>query len=64
MGKDKTLTSVKLPESLFEDFRVLTVRTKFTFQKLAERAMFLYVTDENFRKQIHEQLNTSYSGSI
>jgi hypothetical protein len=64
MGKDKILTSVKLPEDLFEDFRVITVRTKFTFQKLAERAMYLYVTNEEFRKQIHEQLNTDYSGSI
>jgi hypothetical protein len=61
---NKSLTSVKLPERLFEDFRVITVRTKFSLQKLTERAMYLYVTDESFRKQIHNQLNTEYSGSI
>lgn len=59
-----TLTSVKVPDELFEDFRVLTIKTKFSFQKLTERCMFLYVTNEEFRKQIHNQLNTNYTKQV
>jgi hypothetical protein len=60
MKQDLKLTSVKVPEQLFEDFRILTIQTKFSLQKLTERAMFLYVTDNEFRKLIHSQLNTIY----
>ena len=51
--KDMTLTSVKIQSDLFEDFRVECVKRKFSFQKLADRAIHLYLTDEEFRKKIH-----------
>lgn len=63
-SKEQSLTSVKISTKMFEDFRVTTIRSKFSFQKLVERCMYLYITDENFRKQIHEQINTEYSGSL
>jgi hypothetical protein len=50
---NQTLTSVKIDKDLFEQFRVECIKRKFSFQKLAERTMHLYITDENFRKQIH-----------
>jgi len=56
-SKDMTLTSVKVQSSLFENFKVECVRRKFSFQKLADRAIYLYLTDENFRKQITNQTN-------
>ena len=52
MPNNKTLTSVKIKSDLFHDFKVECVRRKFSFQKLADRAIHLYLTDENFRKQI------------
>jgi len=58
------LTSVKVPEELFEQFKIACVRYKFSVQKLTERSMFLYLTDEEFRKQLHNQLDTQFSGSI
>ena len=64
MSDKMQLTSVKVPETLFEDFKIMCVRTKFSIQKLAERGMFLYLTDETFRKTLHNQLNTSYTGSL
>jgi hypothetical protein len=64
MADKRPLTSLKLPEKLFEDFKVMTVRTKFSLQKLTERAVFLYLTNDEFRKQIHNQLDTTYTGSI
>lgn len=61
-NKEKQLTSVRIPNKLFDEFRVLSIRTKFTLQKLVERSAYLYVTDEEFRKQIHNQLDTDYQG--
>lgn len=56
--RPKSLTSVKIDTELWDEFKVECVRRKFSFQKLAERAIYLYVTDEDFRKQIHAQTQT------
>ena len=55
--KKMTLTSVKVQSDLFNDFKVECVRRKFSFQKLADRSLFLFLTDENFRKTITNQTN-------
>ena len=55
--KKMTLTSVKVKSDLFENFKIECVRRKFSFQKLADRALFLYLTDDDFRKQITNQTN-------
>ena len=55
--KPMTLTSVKVKSDLFENFKIECVKRKFSFQKLADRALFLYLTDESFRKQITNQIN-------
>jgi len=57
MAKDMTLTSVKIKSDLFENFKIECVKRKFSFQKLADRAIYLYLTDEDFRKQISSQTN-------
>ena len=58
MTKDKLqLTSVKVHRHLFDEFKVECVRTKFSFQKLADRALCLYLTDKDFKKQVHNQTN-------
>ena len=56
-SKNMTLTSVKVQSDLFENFKIECVKRKFSFQKLADRALFLYLTDEDFRKQITNQIN-------
>jgi len=56
-SKEMTLTSVKVQSNLFEDFRVECVKRKFSFQKLSDRAIYLYLTDETFRKLITNQTN-------
>ena len=55
--KEMTLTSVKIQSDLFENFKIEYVKRKFSFQKLADRAIFLYLTDDDFRKQISSQSN-------
>jgi hypothetical protein len=62
MGDNK-LTSVKVKDDLFEEFKVLCVRTKFSLQKLVDRSIHLYLTDEDFRKQIHNHTDLALSGS-
>jgi len=58
------LTSVKVPEDLFEQFKIACVRFKFSTQKLTERSMYLYLTDETFRITLHNTLHTQLTGSI
>lgn len=51
----KKLTSVRVEQELFEEFKMECVRHKFSFQKLADRAIFFYLTDEEFRTKVHNQ---------
>ena len=53
--KPMTLTSVKVQSDLFENFKIECVRRKFSFQKLADRSLYLYLTDEDFRKKVTNQ---------
>jgi hypothetical protein len=55
--KEKTLTSVKIQSDLFQDFKIECVKRKFSFQKLADRAIHLYLTDDEFRKTINSHNN-------
>ena len=55
--KELQLTSVKVHKHLFENFKIECVKTKFSFQKLADRSLYLYLTNEDFRKQITNQTN-------
>ena len=64
MEKNKRLiTSVKIPDNLYQDFKIMNVRTKMNLQDLVERSIFLYLTDTTFRQSIHNQFNTHYTGS-
>lgn len=59
----RTITSVKIPENLYDDFKILSVRTKMGLQDLVERSMFLYMSDHDYRAKIHETYSTYYTGS-
>ena len=62
MGDNK-LTSVKVNEELFEEFKVMCVRTKFSLQKLVDRSIHLYLTSDDYKKQFHNHTNLALSGS-
>jgi hypothetical protein len=55
MEKDLVLTSVKIRKDLFEDFKVECVKRKFTLNKLVNRAVYLYLDSDEFKKQLHNQ---------
>jgi len=59
----RTITSVKIPENLYEDFKIMSVRSKINLQEIVERTIFMYITDSNFRQKIHERYSTYNTGT-
>jgi len=61
--KNTKLTSVKILESLYERFKLNTVNTKMTLQKLTNRSVDKFLTDKTFREEIETYDNLTISGS-
>ena len=61
--KNTKLTSVKILENLYERFKLNTVNTKMTLQKLTNRSIGLYLTDEQYKNKLEEYDNLIASGS-
>ena len=57
------LTSVKILKILYERFKVSTVNSEMTLQKLTNRAIDLYLDSDEFREkvEIHDDLTVSGS---
>jgi len=49
---NQKLTSVKIDEQLWDDFKIECIKRKFSFQKLSERAIDLFMKDEDFRRKV------------
>lgn len=47
------LTSVKIDDELFESFKINAIRYKTSLQRVVNRSLDLYNTDEKFREIIH-----------
>ncbi len=62
MDKSK-LTSVKILEDLYKRFKSTTVNTKMTLQKLTNRSINLYLTDEQYKQNLEKHDNLTISGS-
>jgi len=58
--KGDILTTVRLQDDLFNTFKSEAVKNKITMRNLLERAMFLYLTEESFRRTINNQLNSRF----
>jgi len=61
--KNTKLTSVKILEELYEKFKLNTVNTKMTLQKLTNRSVDRFLTDEKYREEIETYENLVVSGS-
>lgn len=48
------LTSVKISPILQKEFKHLSISTEISLQKLVNRAMYLYVTEQDFRDKIYD----------
>ena len=62
MNKAK-LTSVKILKSLYDNFKLQTVNTKMTLQKITNRSIEMYLNNEQFRENIEKNSNLTISGS-
>ena len=56
-SSDKRLTTVRIDDELFQEFKFQCIKDKFSFQKLASRSIFLYLTDKKFKQNIHSTTN-------
>ncbi len=63
MKNDLKLTSVKVIESLYHKFKLDTLDTEMTLQKLTNRSVNMYLTDENFRAEVDQYSELAISGS-
>ena len=54
MTKEEKLTSVKITQPLFDKFKMACLEDNFSFKKLADRAIFLYLTDIEFKQKLHK----------
>ena len=59
--KGDILTTDRLQDDLFTTFKSEAVKNKITMRNLLERAMFLYLTEDEFKKTINNQLNARYT---
>ena len=59
--KETKLTTVKILSELYNNFKKETIENEFTLQKLVNRSILLYTTDENFKQ--HIQTTVVVSGS-
>ena len=57
------LKSVKILEDLYKRFKSATVNTKMTLQKLTNRSIDLYLTDEIYKNKLETHDNLTISGS-
>jgi len=55
--EEQKLTTVKINVELFQEFKYQCIKDRFSFQKLASRAIFLYLTDKEFRQKLHNISN-------
>lgn len=62
--KGDVLTTVRLQDTLFESFKAEAARNRITMRNLLERSMYLYMTSDEFKRTINNQLNAHYTGSI
>ena len=63
MKENIKLTSVKLIRGLYDNFKLKTVNSDMSLQKLTNRAIDLYLAEETFRNNIEETQSLAISGS-
>ena len=57
------LTSVKILKILYERFKVSPVNSNMTLQKLTNRAIDLYLENEEFKTEVEKHDDLTISGS-
>ena len=61
--KNTKLTSVKILQALYHRFKENTVNSNMSLQKLTNRAIDMYLEDNNFKEKIELYDDLTVSGS-
>ena len=57
------LTSIKIIENIYKQFKSNTVNTKMNLQKLVNRSVYMYNTNESFKDELNNTTSLIVSGS-
>ena len=63
MKKEIKLTSVKIIKSLYDNFKAKTVNSEMNLQRLVNRSIHQYLTDDETRESIETYDKLHLSGS-
>ena len=63
MENNSKLTSVHILDNVYKNFKIATIDGDINLQKLVNRSIDLYVSDENFRNTINNYSNLAATGS-
>ena len=58
---DQFVTTVKLNQELYNQFKELNIRGKVSFQDFVNKCLERYLSDSNFQSEISESINTRLS---
>ena len=61
--KNAKLTSVKVLKELYNDFKIDSIGSSMTLQKLTNRSIHLYLNNKNFRNSVDSHKDLTISGS-
>lgn len=57
------LTTVKILRSIYSTFKKISFDCNMTLQRLVNRSVHKYITDDTFRKEMDEYIELEASGS-
>ena len=63
MNTETKLTTVKIIKGVYSNFKRVSFESDVTLQKLVNRTVERYVSDDGFRKEMNEYQNLQISGS-
>jgi hypothetical protein len=63
MEDNSKLTTVKILKELYSDFKKVSFNRGINLQKLVNRSMDIYLTDEEFRSILDKHTHLQISGS-
>jgi|TARA_R110002072_G_scaffold57762_2_gene148178 hypothetical protein len=63
MSVETKLTTVKIIKGVYSNFKRVSFESDVTLQKLVNRTVERYVSDDGFRKEMNEYSNLQISGS-
>jgi hypothetical protein len=61
---NKVATTVKVENTLYDQFKIFGIRHKLTLQGLVEKTIYRYVNEDVFRNEMNEFVIPVTSGSV